>query len=115
MKKLLFLLILLMGGAVTIYYFATGEMPWVAVSEEEQQVIQLRSTVRTAYSQFQQDGRTASLSGIDTSGMASDCMSKIEQAEKDLEALRPRLKTVRASTTASQLASEIAYDKKQMH
>lgn len=114
MKKLL-LLLLLLGGVLGGYYYINGTLPWSATPGEEKQVAELQDAAQTAFRQFQQAGRSAGLSGMDTTSIASDCMAKLEQTERDLEALRPRLKTSRAKEAADSLALEIASYKKQMH
>ena len=113
MKKLM-ILVLLLGGGIGVYYSINGQLPWTAATDEEREVAQLRETVRVAFRQFQQAGRAAGLSGIDTTNTAWDCASKLEQAEKELAVLRPRLKSARAKKAAANLIDEIASDKQQM-
>lgn len=113
MKKLL-LVILLLGGGLGAYYVINGQLPWSTLSEDERQIAQLRETVNAAFRQYQTAGHAAGMSGVDTTGLASDCMDKVEKAEKELEALRPRLKTAGAREAADKLTAEIADVKRRM-
>ena len=61
-----------------------------------------------------EDVDPAGMSGVDTTGLASDCMDKVEKSEKELEALRARLKTAGAREAADKLTAEIADVKRRM-
>lgn len=107
MKRLL-MVILIIGGVVTGgSYLLTGRLPWVALSEEEQQVIALREAFNQVREQWQAAGRTQAL-GVDASSQVEAPLASLERIERDLAALTPRLKTTEARNRATVLSREIA-------
>lgn len=106
MKKL-FLLILLAGGGLGVYYFSTGHLPWVAVSEDEQKVARLSEMFNTARTQFRQSNRATAVSGIDTSGMSAGPAAQIDQIQKELKSIRSGLSNQAAKDGADKLQAEL--------
>ncbi len=106
MKKL-FLLILLAGGGVGVYYFSTGHLPWMAVSEDEQKVARLSEMFNTARTQFRQSNRASAVSGIDTSGMGEGPATRIDQIQKELKPIRSGLTSQAAKDGADKLQAEL--------
>ena len=113
MKRLLavvlFVAVIVTGG----YYLATGRLPWVALSLEEQQVVALRDEFDRAREQWQAAGRTQAL-GVDASSQVEAPLATVERLERDLADLMPRLKTAEARNRAASLQRDLATFKGEM-
>ena len=93
-KKILALAVLLVGGLFTYNYVTTGELtlvPSFTLSEEQQELRSLERRMDRAVKELSQAGRTAGLSGIDTSQQAEVALIDLKQIGKELEALRGRM------------------------
>ncbi len=94
MKKL-FVLVLLVVGAVLIYnYTTTGEiafLPAAPLTGEEQELDRLDRDFETAATEFNQALRSAGLAGLDTTGDADAAMQEVERIESNLDKLMRRL------------------------
>ena len=112
MKKLL--LILLLGGAcLGGYYLKTGQLPWTALSLEDEQVAAIREEFGLVRQQWKQAGRAGAF-GMDTSSITDVPLAKLETLERNLEELSPKLKTPKAKFEASTLRREITSFKSEM-
>ncbi|GLH72917.1 hypothetical protein GETHLI_14190 [Geothrix limicola] len=113
MKRLLAVVLILGGVLIGGSYLMTGRLPWVALSEEEKQVAELREAFGLIRQQWQTAGQTQAL-GVDASSQIEGPLAKLEQIDKDLEALMPRLKTYEARNQAKQLRHDIDTFKAEM-
>jgi hypothetical protein len=106
MKKFIMFALVLGGVGTGGYYLATGRLPWVALSEEEQQIAALREELSRIRQQWAQAGRAATF-GMDTRTMAEGPLAQLEQVDKAVADLSPRLKTAEARTQAQSLRQDI--------
>ena len=113
MKNLLLLLLVLGVVGTGGYYQMTGQLPWAALSPEERQVADLRADFNTVREQWKQAGRAAT-SGMDTSSITDTPLVRLEQMEKALAELTPRLQSQEAGRKANQLRQDIAAFKRTM-
>ncbi len=108
------LLAVVLGGVfIGGHYLAFGRLPWVALSEEERQVIALREAFEQARGQWQAAGRAQSL-GVDASSQGEAPQAALDRIDRDLEALVPRLKTTEARNRATILRRDIAVFRSEM-
>jgi hypothetical protein len=108
MKRLLLILLVLGGAGVGGYYLAYGRLPWEALSGEDQQVLVLREQLSRIRQQWAQAGRAQALGPMDTGSMVEGPLAKVDQLERDLEELAPKLKHPQAKVQAANLRQEIA-------
>ena len=113
MKKRLLLVAVLALAGTGIFYQITGRFPWDAVPPEQQAVLLLRADFDTVREQWKAAGR-ATISGMDTSSITDSPLAKLEQTEKALADLTPRLKTPDAVAQANQLRQDISTFKRTM-
>lgn len=112
MKRLLALL-LLAGLGIGGYYQATGRLPWVFTSPEEQRVGELREDLARIRQQWLQAGRAQTF-GMDTGSMAEGPLVRLEKLEKDLAELNATLKTPEARNLAGSLRRDITVLRSEM-
>jgi hypothetical protein len=113
MKRLLVILLVLGGAFVGGSYFMTGRLPWAALSAEERQVADLQEAFVHVRQQWKSAGRTQAL-GVDASSQIEAPLARLEQLEKDLTELAPRLKTPEAQKQAKSLRQEVAVFRSEM-
>ena len=113
MKKLLLILLVVGGAFVGGSYLLTGRLPWVAQSVEEQQIGELREEFSRACQQWRQAGRAGSF-GMDTGSLTDSPVAKLDDLEKTLAELTPKLKTSEARLQAGKLRRDIAAFKSEM-
>lgn len=110
MKKLLALVILLVAVFVAYTYFSSGTIPFLPSSpksEEGMELKQLSADFEEAKKQFMQAGRTAGLTGLDTTSDAGSAMQEIDRIERALRTLKSKLKTASDKKEAARLEAEI--------
>jgi hypothetical protein len=107
MKRLLAVALILGGALVGGSYLMTGRLPWVALSDEERQVAALREAFDEARRQWQAAGRTQAL-GVDASSQIEAPLARLDQIDRDLAELVPRLKTLEARNQAASLRRDLA-------
>ena len=93
MKKVVLLIVVLVGIWLGVNYVRTGQfslMP-AAVRAEEQHVRDLRQQIAALKEQMEQAGRTAGMTGMDTTHDVSALMVKKEKLEKELQEAEKRL------------------------
>lgn len=112
MKRLLAFL-LLVGLGIGGYYQATGRLPWVFTSPEEQRVAELREDLGRIRQQWAQAGRAQSF-GMDTTSLADGPLARLEKLEKDLADLTATLKTPEARNLAGSLRRDITVLRSEM-
>ncbi|WP_257313998.1 hypothetical protein [Geothrix fuzhouensis] len=113
MKRILAVFVVVAGLFTGGYYFMTGRLPWVALSAEEQQVIDLGEEFARAREQWQAAGRTQAL-GVDASSQVEAPIATVERVEQELADLTPQLKSTEAKNRATVLRREIATFKGEM-
>ncbi|HEX7553443.1 MAG TPA: hypothetical protein VF378_07800 [Geothrix sp.] len=113
MKRLLILLLVLDAAFVGGSYLLMGRVPWVALSGEERQMADLQEAFRHIRQRWKTAGRTQAL-GVDASSRIEGPLARLEQPEKDLGELAPKLRTPEARTQAQSLRQEIALFRSEM-
>ena len=93
MKKLALLVVVLVGIWLGVNYMRTGQFSFLptALSAEEQQVQDLERELAGVNAELAHSGRTAGMTGMDTTADVSALMQKKERIEKQLEEARRRI------------------------
>ncbi len=93
MKKFVLLVLLLAGAWVGLNYMRTGQLTLMPseMSEEERQIQALEKELASVRTQIAQAGRSAGLTGMDTTGDVSALIERQEQLEKEIAEARERL------------------------
>lgn len=109
MKGLIALIVVVVVGLVAFNYFQTGEFSIfpASKSEDEQEVNRLKGEFRRVAQEFRQAGRSAGLSGMDTSGAAAAAARRLEGIEKDLRALKRQTDETEVKEQIDALMDEI--------
>ncbi|HEY3272023.1 MAG TPA: hypothetical protein VGJ89_12510 [Geothrix sp.] len=113
MKRILAVFLLVAGLFIGGYYFMTGRLPWVALSTEEQHVIDLGEEFQRAREQWQAAGRTQAL-GVDASSQVESPLATLDRLDQELADLTPQLKSTEAKNRATILRRELAAFKSEM-
>ena len=113
MKRLLAVFLFVAAALIGGFYFASGRLPWVALSQEEQRVIALGEAFERARQQWQAAGRTQAL-GVDASSQVETPLATLERIDLELADLTPQLKSTEAKNRATILRREIAVFKSEM-
>jgi len=94
MKKLVLLIVVLVGIWLGVNYVRTGQFSFLptALTAEEQHVRDLEKQIADINAQMAQAGRAAGMTGMDTTQDVSALMQKKERLEKELEAARKKLR-----------------------
>ena len=115
MKNLITIAVVVVIALVAFNYFQTGEfkiMPGSSMSPESQEVNRLKGDFRRAAQQYRQAGRSAGLSGLDTSAEAEEALNTVDGVERDLKKMRRDVKDPKARQEIDQLLEEIAQYKR---
>lgn len=93
MKKLVLLIVVLVGVWLGVNYVRTGQFSFLptALSDEERLVRDLEQELMQINAQLAQSGRTAGMTGMDTTADVSALMVKKEKLEKQLDAARQKI------------------------
>ena len=93
MKKLVVLLIVLVGVWIGVNYVRTGQLSLMpaSLSPEEMNVRDLEKQIDEVNAQMAQAGRTAGMVGADTTQDVSALLEKKEKLQKRLEEARKKL------------------------
>jgi predicted nucleic acid-binding Zn-ribbon protein len=93
MKKLVVLIVVLVGIWVGVNYMRTGQFSLLptAVSAEEQHVRDLEKKIANINEQMAQAGRTAGMTGMDTTQDVSALMEQKTRLEKELIEARKKV------------------------
>jgi hypothetical protein len=93
MKKLVVLIVVLVGLLVGVNYMRTGQFSLLpsALSAEEQHVADLEREIANIKEQMDQAGRAAGMTGMDTTQDVSALMEKKSRLEKELIEARKKV------------------------
>ena len=93
MKRLVLLIVVLVGIWLGVNYVRTGQFSFLptALSVEEQHVRDLEKQIADVNAQMSQEGRAASITPLDTTQDVSALMEKKTRLEKELEDARKKL------------------------
>ena len=93
MKKIVLLIVVLVGIWLGVNYVRTGQFSLMpgAASAEEQHVRDLEKQIADIDQQMAQAGRMAGMTGMDTTQDVSALMVKKEKLQKELEEARKKL------------------------
>ena len=93
MKKVVLLIVVLVGIWLGVNYVRTGQFSFLptSLSAEEQHVRDLERQLAEVSAQMTQAGRTAGMTGMDTTQDVSALMQKKERLEKELEEARRKV------------------------
>ena len=93
MKKLILLIVVLVGVWLGVNYVRTGQFSFLpaSLSAEEQRVRDLEGELKNVEDQMAQAGRTAGMTGTDTTADVSALMVKKEKLQKELDEARKKL------------------------
>jgi hypothetical protein len=111
MKKLVVVIFLLAGGLLVYNYAATGELtlvPSLALSQEQQQVRDLEDRYDRARKEMAQAGRSAGLTGMDTSSQMSAGLEQMAAMEKEAKELEKDLREPGARERLAALRQKLA-------
>ena len=92
-KNLITIGVVVVVALVAFNYFQTGEfslMPGGGMSDEEKQLNSLKGEFRRATQTYRQAGRSAGVSGMDTTSDAAAALQTVDGVERDIKALRKR-------------------------
>jgi len=111
MKKFVVLIAVLAAGMLVYNYATTGTVsllpPSMTMSEDERAVQELEQRFDDARQQYSQAGRTAGLSGLDTTGDADGALRSVQKIATELASLQQRLPSGPAKEKAETLAATI--------
>ena len=93
MKKLVLLIVVLVGVWLGVNYVRTGQFSFLptSLSAEEQHVRDLERELGNVNDQISQAARTAGVTGMDTTTDVSALMVKKEKLQKELDEARKKL------------------------
>ena len=77
------------------------------MTEEEQEVNRLRGEFSRAAQEYRQAGRSAGLTGMDSTAGAGAALAAAEGVERDLKKLRKEVKEPEVKTEIDELLAEI--------
>ena len=92
-KNLITIGVVVVVALVAFNFFQTGEfslMPGGGMSDEEKQLNSLKGEFRSATQTYRQAGRSAGVSGMDTTSDAAAALQTVDGVERDIKALRKR-------------------------
>jgi hypothetical protein len=110
MQKIVLIVVVIVLGLLAYNYFTTGElslMPGGAASDDGAELNRLRGEFRAAAREFRQAGRSAGVSGLDTTDQASAALAAVERIEKAVESVAAKSDDPELKTEADKLLAEI--------
>jgi hypothetical protein len=111
MKKIVLILVFAVAGLLAFNYVRTGEVtliPAGSATAEGRQLDDLADRFEAARKQYGQAGRTAGLSGMDTTSDADAALRTVHDVEKALGQLKAKLQSDSADgRKAEKLAAAI--------
>jgi capsule polysaccharide export protein KpsE/RkpR len=93
MKKLVLLIVVVVGVWLGVNYIKTGDLSFFpkAVSAEEKQMRDLEKELEGVNAQIAQAGRAAGMTGMDTTADVSALMARKDSLEKQIAEARKKL------------------------
>ncbi|MGH9749062.1 MAG: hypothetical protein ACRD6R_03955 [Candidatus Polarisedimenticolia bacterium] len=93
MKRIILLIVVLAGALVVVNYVRTGQVTLIpaGLSQEEKALNDLERELEGVKAQMAQAGRTAGMTGMDTTSDASALLTRKEQLEKQIAEARKKL------------------------
>ena len=110
MKNLITIAVVVVVALIAFNYFQTGEfkiLPSSSMSEEERELNRLKGEFRRAAQVYRQAGRSAGVSGLDTTSDAEAALTTVDGVERDLKKLRRRTKDAEVKSKIDDLLAEI--------
>lgn len=110
MKNIITIVVVVVVALVAYNYFQTGEfslMPGGGMSDEEKQLNTFKGEFRRAAQTYRQAGRSAGVSGMDTTSDAAAAIQTVEGVERDVKALRKRTDDPEVRAKIDDLLAEI--------
>ena len=94
MKKVVLLIVVLVGALLVVNYQRTGRWTLVptSMSAEARHVHDLEEQLKSVEAQMSQAGRTASIGGMDTTADVSALMEKKQRLEKEIAEARKKIR-----------------------
>jgi hypothetical protein len=109
-KNLITIVVVVVVALVAYNYFQTGEfslMPGGGMSDEEKQLNSLKGEFRRATQAFRQAGRSAGVSGMDTTSDAAAALQTVDGVERDVKQLRKKTDDPEVKAKIDDLLAEI--------
>ncbi len=109
-KNLITIVVVVVVALVAYNYFQTGEfslMPGGGMSDEEKQLNSLKGEFRRATQAYRQAGRSAGVSGMDTTSDAAAALQTVDGVERDVKQLRKRTDDPEVKAKIDDLLAEI--------
>lgn len=116
MKNVVILAVVAVGAWVGIQFAKTGELsllPGGGLTEEARAIADLEDRFEATLREVRQAGRTAGLSGLDTSSDVERARREVVQIEKELERAAGTLTDPKAESMAAALETRIAAFRKE--
>ncbi len=110
MRNLITIAVVVVVALVAFNYFQTGEfslLPGGGMSQEEKDLNRLKGEFRRATQAYRQAGRSAGVSGLDTTSDAAAALHTVDGVERDVKALRKRTKDPEVTAKIDDLLAEI--------
>ena len=109
-KNLITIVVVMVVALVAFNYFQTGEfslMPGGGMSEEEKELNRLKGDFRRAAQAYRQAGRSAGVSGLDSTSDAAAALKTVDGVERDIKTLRKRTKDPEVRAKIDDVLAEI--------
>lgn len=110
MRNLITIVVVVVVALVAFNYFQTGKfsiMPGGGMSQEEKDLNRLKGEFRRAAQAYRQAGRSAGVSGLDTTSDAAAALQTVDGVERDVKQLRKRTSDPEVKTKIDALLAEI--------
>jgi hypothetical protein len=108
-RKFLLAAFLIVSGMIAYNFVTTGKLsviPSDSRSPEEQQLASLESRVRSDGNAITGAGRTAGLTGMDTTADVESAMRDLEKVEKEIETLKDKSTSEQIRSRCDRLLAE---------
>lgn len=111
MKAIIVIIVVVVVGLLAFNYFTAGELTLMSSGSgggEAQELNQLRGEFRSLAREFRQAGRSAAMSGTDTTAAASAVLSELDGVEEKVLAIAKNAADSEVGNEAKTLAARIA-------
>jgi hypothetical protein len=109
-RNLITIVVVVVVALVAFNYFQTGKfsiMPGGGMSQEEKDLNRLKGEFRRAAQAYRQAGRSAGVSGLDTTSDAAAALQTVDGVERDVKQLRKRTSDPEVKAKIDALLAEI--------